>query len=97
MASDEKDFRDLVLKGFWHDLKDHLERDAIIVVAGDLDLMTVADYVTQDKADVIQQLISRQQLAKPTPQQLAAWSAMPLKEFSFVIAQPFVLIQEAGH
>ena len=97
MASDEKDFRDLVLKGFWHDLKDHLERDAIIVVSPDLDLVTVASHVTEDKTDVIQELILKHQLAKPTAAQLAAWNSMPTKEFGFVIAQPFVLIQETGH
>lgn len=97
MASDEKDYRDLVLKGFWHDLKDHLERDAIIVVAPDLDLTTVAAHVTKDEKDVIQELILKHQLAKPTALQLAAWNTMPTKEFSFVIAQPFVLIQETGH
>ncbi len=95
--SSTNDFRDQLLRGFWHDLKDHLERDAIIVVHPELDLSDVANNVTADRATVIQDWITRQQLGKPTADQIAAWNAMPTKEFQFVIVQPYVLIQESGH
>lgn len=91
------DFRDQVLRGFWHDLKDHLERGAIIVVEPDLELAEVAKIVALDDAKIVQDWIDSQRIGKPSAERIAAWNAMPTKEFSFVIAQPFVLIQETGH
>lgn len=94
---DPKDFRELVLQGFWLDLKDHLERGAIIIVHPSLDLQTVADAVTADNAAKVGGWIAMGKLNKPTAEQITAWNEMQAKEFSFVIAQPYVLIQEAGH
>ena len=93
----ENDFRDQLLQGFWHDLKQHLERDAIIVVDPDLDLHDVAVHVEQDRAAVIQDWISKKLIAKPSAEQIRSWNEMPTKEFSFLIVQPYVLIQERGH
>ena len=94
---EEKDFRDTVLQGFWLDLKDHLERGAIIIVHASLGLQEVADAVTADNAAKVGGWIALGKLTKPTPEQVNAWNEMQAKEFSFVIAQPYVLIQEAGH
>ncbi len=88
------DFRDQLLKGFWHDLKQHLERDAIIVVDPHLDLGQVATDVAQDRASTIQQWITQKLLGKPSSVQIETWNANPTKEFQFLIVQPYVLIQE---
>lgn len=93
---EEKDFRGEVLKGFWHDLKDQLERGALIVVNPALDLEAVANDVTNDDAARIQDLISKQQIGKPSLEQITAWDQAATKEFHFVIVQPYVLIQEIG-
>lgn len=90
----EKDFRDQLLKGFWHDLKQHLIRDAIIVVDSNLDLGHVASQISLDRAAVIQEWITQKLIGKPTLQQVEAWDANPTKEFNVVIVQPYVLIQE---
>ena len=95
--NDPKDFRDQVLQGFWIDLKDHQERGAIIIVSRDLDLVTVGTAVASDEAKVVQGWINGGKLTRPTPDQLAAWNQMQAKEFRFVIAQPYVLVQEAEH
>lgn len=95
--ADDKDFRHQVLRGLWQDLKDHLERGAIIVVAPDLDLADVADGVNKDRVAIVQDWIVQNQIAKPTASQVSTWNEMPTKEFSFIIAQPYVLIQETGH
>ena len=92
-----KDFRDQVLQGFWIDLKDHQERHAIIIVSRDLDLATVGEAVSADNAKVVQSWIAEGKLTRPTPEQLAAWDQMQAKEFRFLIAQPYVLIQETEH
>jgi hypothetical protein len=91
------DFRDQLLKGFWHDLKQHLERDAIILVDSNLDLNDVALKVSQDQTAIVQDWITRNLLGKPTLEQINAWNEMPAKEFSFLIVQPYVLVQESGH
>ncbi len=91
------DFRDQLLTGSWGDLKVHLERDAIIIVSPELDLSNAALDVSTDNVTAIQSWIAKGLVGKPTAQQLAAWTAMPLKEFRFIIVQPYVLIQESGH
>jgi hypothetical protein len=90
----ENDFRDQLLKGYWHDLKQHLVRDAIIIVDSDLDLTHVASEISLDRAAVIQDWITRQLIGKPTVTQLEEWNANDTKEFNVVIVQPYVLIQE---
>lgn len=96
-SNDPKDFRDQILQGFWIDLKDHQERNAIIIVDESLDLVEVANAVAGDDAKIVQGWIVSGKLTRPTPEQLAAWNAMQAKEFRFVIAQPYVLVQEAEH
>lgn len=95
--SSEKDFRDQLLKGFWHDLKDHLERGAIIVVDPDLDLREVADHIAGDHVAIVQDWIKEAKIGKPTAPQIQAWDEAPTKEFNFLIVQPYVLVQELGH
>lgn len=96
-SGSENDFRDQLLRGFWHDLKQHLERDAIIVVDSNLDLGHVATHVARDSVTIIQEWIATQMIGKPSGPQLSAWDANPAKEFNFLIVQPYVLIQEIGH
>jgi hypothetical protein len=93
----QNDFRDQRLKGFWLDLKDHLVRGAIILVHPDLDLGDVASKIALDQVATVQGWIANGLLIKPTPAQIHAWNEMPQKEFYFVIAQPYVLIQEMSH
>ena len=91
------DFRDQLLKGLWQDLKVHMERDAIIVVSSELDLSSAAVDMSKNNVTALQSWIAKGLVGKPTAPQLAGWNAMPSKEFNFVIVQPYVLIQEAGH
>lgn len=91
------DFREQILIGFWHDLKTHADRDAVIVVDLNLDLSDVADQIIRDQLALVQGWVEQSQIGKPSPEQLLAWSEMPTKEFRFVIVQPYVLIQEMEH
>lgn len=93
-SNDAKDFRDTILSGYWADLKDHQERGAIIVVHQELDLVVVGIEIARDNASVVQKWIDDEKLTRPNEEQLKEWNANATKEFQFLIAQPYVLIQE---
>src|SRR3954469_831208 len=87
-----------ILVGQWQDLKIHcIERDAVIIVAQDLDLVLAAEKVVKDEVKSVQGWIQSGRFARPTLEQLESWDAIPKKAFRFVIVQPYVLIQEQGH
>lgn len=86
-----------ILPGFWHDLKPHAERGAVFVVSQDLELMEVAMAVRDDVVDKVQGWLASGALARPSTEKLAALDANPTIEMSFVIVQPYVLIQQKGH
>jgi hypothetical protein len=78
----------------WEWLKPHMERDAIIVVSGDLVLVDVAFKVVQNDTQVIEAWIAEGLIAKPDLARLQTWDAEPDKSFQMLIVQPYVLIQE---
>jgi hypothetical protein len=87
-----------IFTGLWQDLKIHsVERDAVILVAQDLDLVIAAEKVAKDEVKSVQGWIQSGRFARPSVTQLESWEAMPQKSFRFVIVQPYVLIQELGH
>ena len=86
-----------ILTGLWSDLKAHLERHAVFLVHGDLDLREVSEKVAADDAKAIALWIEENLISRPTPQQTDAWDETPSRTFRFAIVQPYVLIQELGH
>jgi len=83
-----------VVEADWSCLRAHLERGGLIVVAPDLDLLSVAMCVAGDDALSIQRWISAGKLAKPSETQIRAWNADTSTLFSMLITSPYVLIQE---
>ncbi len=81
----------------WKDLRIHLKRDAIIIVADELDLVTVAVAVAEDQKTTVEGWISAGQMVKPTAEQLDAWEAELEKPFRLLIVQPFILVQMVIH
>lgn len=79
----------------WTDLLPHAKRDAIIVVQPELDLSEVAVAMAQDNTALVQRWISEQLIAKPTSEQLTQWNDNTEKQFTTLIVQPFVVVQEA--
>ncbi len=79
----------------WRELKIHLQRDAIIVVAADLDLIHVAVAVAEDDKSQVETWINANQLGKPTEKQLESWEKEPDTPFKMLIVQPFILVQGA--
>lgn len=78
----------------WQDLQDHARRDAIIVVKEELELSTVAMAIAEDNTTLVQGWIADQSIAKPTSTQLTTWNSTPQKQFTTLIVQPFVIVQE---
>ncbi|WP_321366144.1 DUF2288 domain-containing protein [uncultured Desulfuromusa sp.] len=81
----------------WRELRIHLQRDAIIVVADELDLIAVGVAVAEDDKKSVESWIAANQLGKPNEQQLESWEQEPDKSFQMLIVQPFILIQSVSH
>lgn len=77
----------------WQDLIPHAQRDVIIVVDENLDLLTVGKAIALDDTQKVQNWISEQLIQKPTPQQLSNWNGHQNSKFNTIIVQPFVLIK----
>ena len=86
----EKDIADIS----WHDLQPHAKRDAVIVVEEKLDLPEVAAAIAEDNTASVQKWIATRSISKPTAEQLTDWNTTPQKQFTALIVQPFVVIQE---
>ena len=76
----------------WKDLIPHAQRDAIVIVHPQLDIIDVGCAIAEDNTSVVQNWISEQLLQKPTAEQLSKWNETPTQKFSTIIVQPFVLI-----
>lgn len=81
----------------WKDLRIHLQRDAVIIVADDLDLVEVAVAVAKDDKQCVEGWISAEKLVKPTAEQAKTWESELEKPFRMLIVQPFILVQPVEH
>ncbi|MDT8418908.1 MAG: DUF2288 domain-containing protein [Desulfuromonadales bacterium] len=81
----------------WRDMRIHLQRDVIILVADDLDLVDVAVDIAEDKTDQVSLWIAAGKLLKPTREQVEHWEAQLDKPFRMLIAQPYILAQAVTH
>lgn len=77
----------------WEVLKPHARRDAVVVVNGQLDLVTVGAAIAADNTQAVSRWINEQLIVKPTAEQLAEWS-VENRRFLSLIVQPYVLVQE---
>jgi hypothetical protein len=83
-----------IVEAEWGSLRAHLERGGLIVVTGDLELLSVAMCVTGDDSSSIGRWINEGRLAKPSETQIRDWNANPARLFTILITSPYVLIQE---
>jgi hypothetical protein len=77
---------------FWNDLSAHVVRDAVIIVASDLDLIDVGMALGTNDVKAVDRWIQAGQLAKPSAEDLSRWSLAMSLRFRSVVVQPFVLI-----
>ncbi|MEA5532693.1 DUF2288 domain-containing protein [Crocosphaera sp. XPORK-15E] len=78
----------------WHDIKPHAQRDAVIVVNENLDLLEVGIAIAKDDKISVEHWITEQLINKPSNRQLSDWNINPNRLFKTLIVQPFVLVQE---
>ncbi len=76
-------------------LKPHIQRDVVVVVHPELDLLDVGVAIARDDVLSVQHWISEQLIQKPSPNQLTDWNSNQTKRFQALIVQPYVLVQEA--
>ena len=80
----------------WQTIIPHAKRDAVIFVSEYLNLLNVGLAIAQDDTLSVQHWISEQLIHKPNDEQLGSWNDSPNKQFSTLIVQPFVLIQDTA-
>jgi hypothetical protein len=76
-------------------LKPHIQRDVVVVVHPELDLLDVGVAIARDDVLSVQHWISEQLIHKPSPNQITDWNSDQTKRFQALIVQPYVLVQEA--
>ena len=80
----------------WEWLMPHAKRDAIVIVAPELNLLDVGVAIASDDKANVESWINQQQLSKPSPEQLSDWGNEPTRRFKALIVQPYVLVQLAA-
>lgn len=75
-------------------LKPHIQKDVVIIVDFDLDLLDVGVAIASDNTQSIQHWIGEQLLFKPSSEILARWNANPDRKFQAIIIQPYILVKE---
>jgi len=93
MATIKEGFERDLARVNWRELRIHLRRDALVTVAGELDLVTVATTVASDDTAQVKAWIGAGQLSKPSAADLEAWETSLDKPFLMLIVQPYILIQ----
>ncbi|WP_017315774.1 DUF2288 domain-containing protein [Mastigocladopsis repens] len=78
----------------WEWLIPHVQRDAVIVVAVELDLLDVGVAIASDNVSKVQIWIDEALLTKPSTTQVGEWNTQRTKRFNTLIVQPYVLVQE---
>jgi hypothetical protein len=75
-------------------LKPHIQKDAVILVVPELDLLDVGVAIASDNTQSVQHWIGEQLLVKPSPEIINRWNANPHQRFQAMIVQPYVLVKE---
>jgi hypothetical protein len=90
-------FKEELAEVDWRDLRGHVQRDTLITLAPELDLVEAAAAVARDDKDRIEAWIAAGQLGKPSAEQVTAWEKQMDKPFRMLIVQPYVLVQAICH
>ncbi|MBD2679045.1 MULTISPECIES: DUF2288 domain-containing protein [Nostoc] len=78
----------------WEWLIPHVQRDAVILVAHELNLVDVGVAIANDNTPSVEQWIDEKLISKPSTAQLGEWNTNVTKRFNTLIIQPYVLVQE---
>ncbi|WP_309744505.1 MULTISPECIES: DUF2288 domain-containing protein [unclassified Chamaesiphon] len=78
-------------------LKPHIQKDAVILVVPELDILDVGVAIASDNTQSVQHWIGEQLLVKPSPEILNRWNTNPHQKFQAMIIQPYVLVKELAN
>lgn len=78
----------------YSDLRAHLDRDAVFLVAASVSLITCGVAVAMDDVDMVKRWIDSGELRKPSKDERASW-AQHGGTWNALVVQPFVLVQVA--
>ncbi|MFO7765046.1 MAG: DUF2288 domain-containing protein [Pelovirga sp.] len=93
MTTTREEFERDLAEVCWRELRVHLRRDALVTVATDLDMVSVATAVAADDTVQVENWIAAGRVAKPTAAQLKQWESALDTSFLMLIVQPYILIQ----
>jgi hypothetical protein len=85
---------ELIDEAEWNWLMPHAEREAVVIVAQELDLLDVGVAIANDDVSSVQHWISEQLIYKPSEAQKQDWNDNKSKRFNALIVSPYVLVQE---
>jgi hypothetical protein len=95
MTEDLKaELADMVDEAEWEWLMPHAQRDALVIVDPNLDLLDVGVAIASDNVSTVEHWITEQLLYKPSTEQLADWARDRTHRFNALIVQPYVLVQD---
>lgn len=78
----------------WEFLRPHFVRGGLLLVSPLLDLSLVAYCFATDKKHAVETWLKQKDIAPVTDDEAKLWDQNPMKKFSFVIVQPYVLSQQ---
>ncbi|HTL89194.1 MAG TPA: DUF2288 domain-containing protein [Leptolyngbya sp.] len=94
MSDLKAELRESLDEAQWDWLMPHAERDAVIVVAGSLDLVEVGYAIANDQVASVNSWIQDCLIYKPSIEQKTVWNEDQTKRFQALILQPYVLVKE---
>lgn len=80
----------------WRWLSPHADKGSVVLVDPALDLVEVGYAIATDDVATVDRWIAEALLTKPTSVQMSEWGQSQSKQFTSLIVQPFVLVQDAA-
>ncbi len=80
----------------WGRLHDFANRDAIILISEELDLLDVAERVVRDDKEFVASWVEDSLVTKPNSLQLRKWEETPSRPFRCLVVYPYILIQSVA-
>ncbi|RLB55983.1 MAG: hypothetical protein DRJ42_04660 [Deltaproteobacteria bacterium] len=77
----------------WRAIEGHHRRGALFIVDVAVELVDVALAMAEDRTDAVKGWLDAAHIARPTGDDVDAWTAEEGARFLFVIVQPYVLAQ----
>ncbi len=79
---------------FFDDLRAHITRGVVIIVAPSLDIVDVGVAVAKDEKDRVAKWIDEKLLRKPELVEIERWSRIKDDRWDSLVVAPFVLVKE---